>query len=209
MIEMPVVTIPFDFEQLSPATQNSIVPIAIPALDDDGSKIGWGWFEAVERVQNPLRGLARAFLGDVWLVSELTESAVKSLWRTHREDYGRSPSTRVYVQAKWLARDMRAGGSRNRRGLNVGLEALDRALYEKILADSCDYQEKYCIDMDLAVLGNRLREKNLEDIEEILLLVRDGCNWKEIGKRLDRDPNVTQRRFRRWMAKGASLLGLD
>ncbi len=63
--------------------------------------------------------------------------------------------------------------------------------------------------MDLAVLGQRLREKNRDDIEEILLLVRDGCNWKDIGKRLDRDPNVTQRRFRRWMGKAANLLGLD
>lgn len=206
---MTVVTIPFDFEQLSPAAQRSIVPIAIPAIDEDGAKIAWGWFEAVDRVQNPLRGLARTFLGDVWRVSELTESAVKSVWRTHREDYGYSPSTRIYVQAKWVARDMRAGGSRNRRGLDVGLGELDKALYERILTDSCDYQEKYCIDMDLATLCQRFRDKNLEDIEEILLLVRDGCDWTDIGKRLGRDPNVTQRRFRRWMAKAADLLGLD
>ncbi len=206
---MPVVTIPFNFERLSPSAQSSIVPIAIPAFDDDGSKIAWGWFEAVERVQNPLRGLARTFLEDVWRVSELTESAVKSVWRTHREDYGRSPSTRIYVQAKWVARDMRAGGSRNRRGLDVGLGELDKALYERILTDECDYQEKYCIDMDLAALGQRFRERKLEDVEEILQLVRDGNNWKDIGKRLNLDPNVTQRRFRRWMDKAADLLGLD
>ena len=206
---MSVVTIPFDFEQLPPAAQSSIVPIAIPALDDDGSSIAWGWFEAVERVQNPLRGLARTFLGDVWRVSELTESAVKSVWRTHREDYGRSPSTRIYVQAKWTARDMRAGGSRNRRGLDVELGELDKALCERILTDACDYQERYAIDMDLAVLGQRLCERNLEDINEILMLVRDANTWKEIGDRLSCDPNVTQRRFRRWMGKAASLLGLD
>jgi hypothetical protein len=139
----------------------------------------------------------------------LTESAVKSVWRTHREDYGRSPSTRIYVQAKWVARDMRVGGSRTRRGLDIGLGELDKALYERILTDACDYQEKYCIDMDLAVLGLRLRERNLEDVEKILQLVRDGNNWKDIGKKLGRDPNVTQRRFRRWMAKAAGLLGLD
>ena len=63
--------------------------------------------------------------------------------------------------------------------------------------------------MDLAALGQRFRERKLEDVEEILQLVRDGNNWKDIGKRLNRDPNVTQRRFRRWMDKAAGLLGLD
>ena len=206
---MSVITIPFDYEQLPAAERNSIVPISIPAADDDGRQIAWGWFEAVERVQTPLRGLARTFLGDIWRVSELTESAVKSVWRTHGEDYGRSPSTRVYVQAKWCARDLRAGNARIRRGLNVGLEELDRALYERVLTDPCDYHSKYCIDMDLAALGQRLREKKLEDIDEILQMVRDGCTWKEIGKKMSRDPNVTQRRFRRWMDKATQLFGLD
>jgi hypothetical protein len=206
---MAVITIPFNYEELPPTERNSIVPICLPALDDDGRQIAWGWFEAVERVQTPLRGLARAFLEDVWRVSELTESAVKTLWRTHGEDFGRSPSARVYVQAKWCARDLKAGSSRQRRGLNVGLDELDKALYGRVLADPCDYHSKYSIEMDLAVLGKRLREKGLDDIDEILHMVRDGCNWKEIGKQMGRDPNVTQRRFRRWIHKAANLLSLD
>jgi hypothetical protein len=105
-----------------------------------------------------------------------------------------------------VPRDLRASNARIRRGLNVGLEELDRALYERVLTDPCDYHAKYCIDMDLAALGQRLREKKLEDIDEILQMVRDGCTWKEIGKKMSRDPNVTQRRFRRWATQ---LFGLD
>lgn len=206
---MSVITIPFDYEELPATDRGSIVPICLPAVDDDGRRIAWGWFEAVERIQTPLRGLARAFLGDVWRVSELTESAVKTVWRNHGEDFGRSPSSRVYVQAKWCARDLRAGTSRERRGLNVGLEELDRALYGRLLTDPCDYDEKYGIEMDLAVLGKRLRESGLEDINDMLQMVRDGCTWKEIGKKMSRDPNVTQRRFRRWMDKASRLLNMD
>ncbi len=206
---MSVITIPFGYEKLPATERSSIVPICIPAIDDDGRQIAWGWFEAVEQIQTPLRGLARTFLEDVWRVSELTESAVKTVWRTHGEDFGRSPSSRIYVQAKWCARDLRAGSFRERRGLNVELNELDKALSGRLLADPCDYDAKYGVDMDLAILGRRLRESGHEDIDQILRLVRDGCTWKEIGIRMGRDPNVTQRRFRRWMGKAARLLSLN
>lgn len=206
---MSVITIPFGYEELPVTERSSIVPICIPAIDDDGREIAWGWFQAVEQVQTPLRGLARTFLEDVWRVSELTESAVKTVWRTHGEDFGRSPSSRIYVQAKWCARDLRAGSFRERRGLNVQLDELDKALSGRLLADPCDYDAKYGIEMDLAVLGKRLRESGLEDIDQMMRLLRDGCTWKEIGFRMRRDPNVTQRRFRRWMDKAARLLSLD
>ena len=76
---MHVVTIPFDYEKLSPAEQAGIVPICIKATDDEGNPIAWGWFEAVERIQNNLRLLAKFFLDDVWRVSEITEAAVHPL----------------------------------------------------------------------------------------------------------------------------------
>ncbi len=206
---MSVITIPFGYEALPATEQSSIVPICLPAHDDDGRQIAWGWFQAVEQIQTPLRGLARTFLEDVWRVSELTESAVKTVWRTHGEDFGHSPSGRIYVQAKWVARDLRAGSFRERRGLNVELDELDKALSGRLLADPCDYDAKYGVDMDLAVLGKRLREKGLGDIDQMLLMIRDGCTWKEIGIRMGRDPQVASRRFLRWMDKAARLLGLD
>lgn len=205
---MSVITIPFGYEDLPDSERTSIVPIAIPALDDDGSQIAWGWFEAVEAVQNPLRGLARSLLGDIWRVSEMTESAVKTVWRNHGEDYGHSPGGRIYAQARWCARDMRAGSSRDRRGLNVRLDEFDRTLRERLLVDPCDYDKVYTIDMDLAELGRQLRERGLEDIDIMLQLVRNGCNWKEIGLEISQDPNVAQRRFRRWMDKAGQMLGI-
>lgn len=206
---MSVITIPFGYEELPDTERGSIVPISIPSRDDDGREIAWGWFEAVERVQTPLRGLARSFLGDIWQVSELTESAVKTVWRNHGEDYGRSPSGRIYVQAKWCARDLRVGSSRDRRGLNIRLDEFDLALRDRLLVDPCDYDETYRIDMDLAELGRQFRDRGLDDIDQMLHLVRDGCNWKEIGHRMSQDPNVAQRRFRRWMGKAGQMLGLS
>jgi hypothetical protein len=206
---MPVVLIPFGYEDLPANDRDSIVPICLPATDEDGSRIAWGWFEAVERIQAPLRHLTRSFLGDVWRVSEVTESAVKSVWRKHGSDLGTSPSGRVYVQARWYAQDLKAGSTRERRRLNVALDELDDILRGQILADPCDYGSQYGQNLDLAALGQRLRHNGLEDIDQMLQLVRDGCTWKEIGSKLSRDPFVAQRRFRRWMGRAAKLLGLD
>src|SRR5579862_3546411 len=106
---MHVVTIPFDYENLSPAEQAGIVPICIKATDDEGNPIAWVGFEAVERIQNNLRLLAKFFLDDVWRVAEITEAAVHHLWRLHGNNLGRHPSRRVYAAAKWEARDRKAG----------------------------------------------------------------------------------------------------
>lgn len=92
---MKVVTIPFNYEQLPPSEQAKIVPICIKATDDEGNLIDWGWFEAVARVQDELRALAKAWLEDVWRVSEIAEAAVHRLWNKHRHNLGRRPSTRV------------------------------------------------------------------------------------------------------------------
>ena len=46
-----VVTIPFGYDP----DRDRILPICLPARDDDGKPIAWGWFEAVARMENPLR----------------------------------------------------------------------------------------------------------------------------------------------------------
>ena len=202
---MTVVTIPFGYD----SDRDGVVPICLPAVDDDGRPIAWGWFEAVARVQNPLRNLSRIALGDEWRVSELTETALKIVWRVHREDYGDSPSSRVYKQAQWSARDLQVGGSeRDRRGLNIALEDLDEALKGRILVDPCDYGRRYHEEIDLATLGALFRSRGLDDIDEMLRHARDGCTWKEIGSRMNCDPDVAQRRFRRWLQRAARMLSL-
>ena len=200
-----VVNIPFGYDP----DQDRILPICLPARDDDGQPIAWGWFEAVARIENPLRSLTRKVLGDERYVSELTETALKIVWRNHGENYGRSPSARIYRQAEWSARDLKAGGNeRDRRGLNVALEELHEALRGSLLVDSCDYELLYNEEMDLAKVGALFKSRGLDDIEEMLQHTRDGCTWKEIGERMNCDSNVAQRRFRRWLHRAAQSLKL-
>lgn len=206
---MSVITIPFGYEKLPDQQRDLIVPICVPSFDDDGRKIAWTWFEAVAAAQYPLRGLARFFLEDEWRVSELAEAALKIVWRTHGEDFGYSPAGRIYTQAKWCAKDLKAGSSRDRRGLNVRLDEFDQSLRDRLLVDPCDYEAQYCLDMDLAALGQEYRDRDLGEIDQMLQLFRDGCNWKEIGHRLNCKPSVAQRRFGRWIHKAGRILGLS
>ena len=200
-----VVNIPFDYDP----DRDRILPICLPARDDDGKLIAWGWFEAVARIENPLRNLTRKVLGDEVYVSELTETALKIVWRNHGENYGRSPSARIYRQAEWSARDMKVGGNeRDRRGLNVALEDLHEALRGTLLVDSCDYELEYNEEIDLAKVGALFKSRGLEDVEEMLRHTLDGCTWKEIGERMNCDSNVAQRRFRRWLHRAAQSLKL-
>jgi hypothetical protein len=201
-----VVNIPFGYD---PDRDRMILPICLPARDDDGQPIAWGWFEAVARIENPLRKLTRKALGDERYVSELTETALKIVWRNHGENYGHSPSIRIYRQAEWSARDLKVGGSeRDRRGLNVALEDLHEALRGRLLVDSCDYEAQYNEEMDLAKVGALFKSRGLDDVEEMLRLTRDGCTWKEVGERMNCDSNVAQRRFRRWLQRAAQSLKL-
>ncbi|HYO81128.1 MAG TPA: hypothetical protein VES20_06985, partial [Bryobacteraceae bacterium] len=71
-----VVNIPFGYDP----DRDRILPICLPARDDDGKPIAWGWFEAVARIENPLRNLTRRVLGDERYVSEVTETALKIVW---------------------------------------------------------------------------------------------------------------------------------
>ena len=87
---MQYVTIPFDFENLSPDVQASTIPICIERCDREGKDIAWGWFEAVATVQEPLRRLAKSVLEDVWRVSELAEASVHTLWYAHRANLGQT-----------------------------------------------------------------------------------------------------------------------
>lgn len=200
-----VVNIPFDYDP----DRDRILPICLPAQDDDGEPIAWGWFEAVARIENPLRSLTRKVLGDEGYVSELTETALKAVWRNHQENYGLSPSARIYRQAQWSARDLKAGGcERDRRGLNVALEELHEALRGHILVDPCDYEAHYHEELDLAKVAILLKAKGQDDIVEMLQHTRDGCTWKEIAARMNCDSNVAQRRFRRWLERAARSLKL-
>jgi DNA-directed RNA polymerase specialized sigma24 family protein len=112
---MALITIPFDYGNLD--DPNSIVPICINDTDVLGRQISWRWIVAIVPIADRLRGLARYRLGDEWRASELTDSTLHEVWCKHLNDFGMSPSGRIWRNAKWKAEDLRAGGWRARRGI--------------------------------------------------------------------------------------------
>ncbi len=206
---MQVVTIPFDYQELAPAQQAAIVPICIKATDDEGAAIDWGWFEATARVQDPLRALARSWLDDVWRVSEITEAAVHSLWKKHRHRLGLCPSKRVFAAAKWQARDRRSGTWHNRRGILLGLDDLEVVVRERVLADPQNYGRVYDNELYFKELAERLEAEGRSDVSEILKLLRDGCTWDEVGRKMRKAPDAARMQFHRWINKLLSSLSAN
>ncbi len=198
---MQYVTIPFGFEDLSPQQQGETVPICIQRSDRHGNDIEWGWFEAVSEVQEKLRGLARTWLEDVWRVSELAEASVHTLWYRHGADLGRSPAGRVLVQARWHAKDLRAGSWQRRRGVVIGLEGLDELVRSRVLTDPTEYEGQYQKDLYFKDLAEHLNDAGQIEVSRMLALVRDGRTWAEVGEELAKDPDALRMKFRRWMGR--------
>jgi hypothetical protein len=198
---MDIVVIPFNFEQLTPAEQQKIVPICLTRKDRLGNDIAWGWIEAVSRIQNPLKSLARRVLYDVWRASEIADLAVHSVWELHGEDFGRWPERRVYVQAKWCAQDLQAGTQRERRGRTVALDDLEESIRKRALVDPADYDARYIAGIQLSELSRRLDRAGRPDVREMLDYLRNGCNWDEVGDLTGQTANTAQRRFWRWIKR--------
>ena len=195
------VTIPLGFDDLSEAQKASIVPICIERSDRNGCEIAWGWFQAVEEAQDPLRGLARSWLSDVWRVSELAEASVHTLWYRHRFDLGRRPASRVLAQAKWYAKDLQAGSWQHRRGVVEGLGGLDEMLRSRVLTDPTQHEDLYQRELYFKSLGDQLEDAGQMDVSQMLKYVRDGLSWGEIGEQLGKDPDAARMKFRRWIKR--------
>jgi len=202
---MKVVTIPFDYEDLPALERDKIVPICIPAHDEHGKQIDWGWFEAAAIVQNPMRRLSRVILHDVWRVSELAQEAVHGVWRTHGGDLGRSPAGRVYARAKWCARDLQAGTKSQRNGFTVALDELEHAVRQKFDTDPRNYLSEYQTELDLATISEDLIADDCKDVSIILDLMQDGATWPEIGLRMGEKPDTVRKRFDRWLERRADF----
>jgi hypothetical protein len=198
---MEVVIIPFEYEKLSPAEQTAIVPICIKSTDEAGNPIDRGWFEAVARVQDPLRTLAKFWLDDVWRVSEITEAAVHTLWCRHGSRLGREPSSRVYAAAKWQARDRSAGGWHSRRRILKTFGELETVVRERVLVDPKNYGRLYEDELFFKDLAEQLNNEGLGDVSEMLKLVLDGLTWKQIGREIGKPPDPSRIRFGRWVRR--------
>jgi hypothetical protein len=196
---MDIVVIPFDFANLSPLEQEKVVPICLTRKDKNGNNIAWGWFEAVVKIQAPLKSLARRVLQDAWRVSEVADLAVQSVWASHGHDLGRRPEARIYSQATSYAQDLRAGTRRERCGRTVALEDLEESIRNSALRDPADYDARYIAGIQLSRLTQRLEEEGRQEVSYILDLLRNGCNWEEIACLTDQSANTAQRQFWRWI----------
>lgn len=121
---MDVITIPFDYAE---HRYPGVVPICIADTDNMGNPVHREWIDhGVVPVTSNLIGMAERLLGDKFLASEITEYAVHSLSRTHGSEIGERPSVKVLNRARNHAVDLRDGGRRYRRKLDV--ELFDKTL---------------------------------------------------------------------------------
>lgn len=194
---MPVITIPFDYdEKLHP----SVVPICICDTDGEGNVIHRDWFElGVAPVANNLRRVAQRVLNDVWRVSEITEHAVHSIWRTRGSDLGTEPGIVICNRAKWYAEDLRAGGRRARTGTEVELfsETVDRLRDQFDLVTQAENQDT------LDKLVAQAREMGMTDAVAMVPMMLRGCSAEEYVQRFGKRRNTLTQMFFRSMRKAA------
>ena len=195
------VTLPFDFEQLPPDRKAAVIPICVERTDRDGAEIAWGWFEAAAGIQDSFRSLAQSWLEDIWRALEIAEGSIHTVWYRHRFDFGRRPESRLLAEAKWIARDLRAGSWQHRRGVVMGLNGLDHLLRSRVLTDPSRYENVYQRELYFKSLGEQLTNAGQEEVSYMLNFVRDGCTWAEIGERLGKDPDAARMKFGRWMKR--------
>ena len=197
---MQFVVIPENYEDLG------VAPICISDTDPEGRSVAPGWIRAVRPITGPLRRLASNVLGDIWRVSELTESSVHQLSARHGDNLGPAPSRAIYVDASRRASDLAAGGRRARIGL-------ERELKNHVLANIREpYSfEKALEDREfLQRLETCLRTLGQNDLQVLLNLYLSECE-DQIPALFGVQPNSSARntlsqRFYRGMRKALKLL---
>jgi DNA-directed RNA polymerase specialized sigma24 family protein len=187
------------------ASDRSIVPICIHDTDPEGTRIDPEWFQrGVIPVADPLRRVAARVLNDIWRVSEITERAVHSLWRTHGPNLGDEPSLRVLKRAYWYAEDLRAGGRRARRMTEVELFAAKL----ETLQDQFDLAAHIEAKETLERLMDELERLGLHDVREMVPMMLRDCDASEFTARFGVSRNTLSQRFYRGMRKAAKMAGI-
>jgi hypothetical protein len=199
---MGLITIPLDFDEKR--NPHRVIPICIEDTDRYGCAINPGWFRAVVPIADPLRRLATKILGDVWLVSELAEGSVHAQWYEHGNDLGRNPSGRIYTDAEWRALDLRAGGHRARRGIEV--ELLE-ALHARLRAAD-DLASRVEIWEIAEALDRHFKMNGVPHVSEMMDLWLYGSTWPEIAEHIGKQPRAATKDFWRWFKRGLRQLNL-
>ena len=199
---MPVITIPFDYDE---RTHPTVVPICVADTDVRGNPVHLGWIElGVVPAFDRLFRIAERLLSDKHRASEITEYAVHSLSRTHGDNYGDEPSVKVLNRARLYAVDQRAGGRRYRRRLDVELffETLEA------LEDQYDLARDVAVHDTLDRIVEQLDVLGLDRVKELLPYMLRNAEGSELTSVFGQKRNTITKQFYRGMRKAAHAAGI-
>jgi len=203
MESIGVITIPFDYSE---TTHPNIVPICVAKIDEKGNPVYRGWIDqGVAPVVNGLIKIAERLLEDKFRASEITEYAVHTLSRIHGENLGEKPSLKVLNRARYHAVDLRAGGRRARRKLDVELFA-DTL---ESLQDQYNLASHYEAAETLDKLIEQVESLRLDHVRELLPLMLRNAEGDELVARFGQKRNTITKRFYRAMRKAANAAGIS
>jgi DNA-directed RNA polymerase specialized sigma24 family protein len=199
---MDVITIPFNYAE---ANDPTIVPICIADTDALGNPVHREWIDqGVVPVTDQLVRTAERLLGDKFRASEITEYAVHSLSRTHGSRIGDRPTVNVLNRARHNAIDLRAGGRRYRRKLNV--ELFSRTLDS--IEDQYDFAGAVEAQVTLDRIMSEVERLGLDHVREILPYMLNNVEGKELSRRFGQKRNTVTKCFYRALRKAAESAGI-
>jgi DNA-directed RNA polymerase specialized sigma24 family protein len=199
---MEVITIPFNYTELN---DPNIVPICIADPDDLGNPVHREWIhEGVVPVAGELLRIAQRILANKLRASEIAEYAVHSLSRTHGTQLGDRPEVKVLNRARRYAEDLRVGGRRARRHLDVELfsqtvESLEERYDFAAALEAADTLDKIMAEVDR--LG-------LDRVKEVIPFVLRDAPGEELSKVFGQKRNTITKRLYRAMRKAAESAGI-
>jgi hypothetical protein len=192
-----VITIPYDYNEKAGV---SVVPICIDDVDCDGYPIDPSWIDlGVLPVADRLRAVAKRVLSDVWRVSEITDHAVHSVWRKHRDDLGEELGLRIVNHARWHAEDLRVGGRRARRKADVELFATTVDALQDEFDLAAEFENRETLDR----LTKELERQGMHDVLEMVPMMLRDADAEEMIRRFGKSRNTLSQRFYRGMRKAA------
>ena len=199
---MAVITIPYDYLE---RTDPSVIPICIADTDPHGNPVHRQWVDlGVVPVVDRLLAIADRLLGDKFRGSEITEYAVHSLSRTHGENVGDRPTVQVLNRARRHAEDLKFGGRRYRRMLDV--ELFDKTLLA--LEDQYNFAQHLEAQDMLDVILEQVDALGLERVKELLPQMLRNAEGQELTKQFGQKRNTITKRFYRGMRKAADAAGV-
>ena len=172
---MALITVPFDYSE---TTHPGVVPISIRDTDVRGDPIHREWIDyGVVPVTKNLLRIAERLLHDKFRASEITEYAVHSLSRTHGNQIGDRTGIKVLNRARLHAVDLRAGGRRSRRQLDV--ESFAETL--EALEDKTDFAAALEARDTLNRIMEEVERLGMQRVKELLPLMLHNAEGHELS----------------------------